>query len=553
MTKSKISADLILQNGKIITVDSSFSIAEAVAIRRNEIVGVGVGSSMLELADETTRVINLEGRTVIPGLIDNHIHLSSAAINRHLGVEVASLESIEELLDAISAKIDETDPGAAIQTASGVYANQFKEKRTPDKKDLDSVAPNNPVIIKGGHNFIVNSRTLEIANITKDTPSPNGGLIEKDPSTGEPTGNLTDNAMELVRDLLPTPTRDEEFKALKFAQAKENSMGITSIREPMLTPAEMRLYQELWRRRELTVRVSMNLHLDYNKPSDALIQELGHWGVTTNFGNPMLKLDGIGEFFVDGGFEGALMSKPYAHIGDGEDPSDFYGLQIVSEDKLEAVVLAMNELGWRGSIHAVGDKGIDILLDAYEKADAFKEIAGQRWVLEHGHCCRPDQYGRIRNLSVLVTAQFHPYLFAETMIHYWGEERAARSVPLREWLDAGLLVGGGSDLVAGPANPFWMLYFWITRNTRRWGVLGPEQRISREEALRVMTTNNAYITFDENIKGSIEPGKLADLLILSDDLLDAPEDRIKDIRPLVTIVDGEVVYQSDDSTIRIID
>jgi len=154
---------------------------------------------------------------------------------------------------------------------------------------------------------------------------------------------------------------------------------------------------------------------------------------------------------------------------------------------------------------------------------------------------------------VLVTAQFHPYLFAETMIHYWGEERAARAVPLREWLDAGLLVGGGSDLVAGPANPFWMLHFWITRNTRQRGVLGPEQRISREEALRVMTTNNAYITFDENIKGSIEPGKLADLLILSDDLLDVPEDRIKDIRPLVTIVDGEVVYQSDDSTIRIID
>jgi hypothetical protein len=164
---------------------------------------------------------------------------------------------------------------------------------------------------------------------------------------------------------------------------------------------------------------------------------------------------------------------------------------------------------------------------------------------------RPDQYARIKNLGVAISTQFHPYMAAPTIIANWGKERAGRAVPVREWLDAGLQVGGGSDWSVVPANPFWMIYFFVTRDTRLWGVLGPEERISRQEALRLMTINNAYITFEEHQKGSIEAGKLADLIVLSDDILTVPERRILEIHPLLTFLGGVAVYRSEDSDILI--
>jgi predicted amidohydrolase YtcJ len=286
----------------------------------------------------------------------------------------------------------------------------------------------------------------------------------------------------------------------------------------------------------------MSYSLDPSAPADQLVEQLETWGVSTGFGDSMLRLDGIGEFGIDGGFEAGLMSEPYAHAPGNEDPEEYFGLQRIPGEKFEHVLEAMSRLGWRACIHIVGDRGLDVALDAYEKASRVKPIAPKRWVIEHAHYTRPDQFQRINDLGLVISTQFHPYMAAQNMVYYWGEERAAKTMRMRDWLDAGLTVGGGSDWTLLPADPFWIIYFWVTRDTRLGGTIGPDQRISREEALRVMTINNAYITFEENIKGSLEPGKLADLVVLSDDILTVPDSQIRDIAAQLTMVGGRIVH-----------
>lgn len=543
--------DLILHNGKIVTVDAEFSIKQAVAIAGDKILSVGDDSSVLELATPSTKIIDLKGKTVIPGLIDNHYHMLDKAVDQYLGVDVTLVSSIAEMLDVIKAKIAATPPHETVYTTSGWLPEQLKEHRPPTRYDLDSVSPTNPVVVQGGHTMYLNSMALKLAGINRETSFSAGGVIEKDPVTGEPTGLLVDNAMSLASKLIPNPTPQQKLQAIKVAQQKENSVGITSIREPGVSPADMRIYQELWRNNALTLRVSMNLDLRPELPTPILITQLSGWGVTTGFGDSMLRLDGIGEFGIDGGFEGALMSQPYEPSGRVRSEGPYFGLQLIPTQKFAEVILAMDSLGWRGCIHSVGDKATDIVLNAYEEANKAKSIRSGRWVLEHGLYMRPDQYDRIKNLGVVISTQFHPYMAAPTIIANWGKDRAERAVPVREWLGAGLRVGGGSDWSVVPANPFWMIYFFVTRDTRLWGVLGPEQRISRQEALRLMTINNAYITFEEHQKGSIEAGKLADFIVLSDDILTVPERRILQIRPLLTFLGGVAVYRSKDSDILI--
>lgn len=542
--RQAFAAQLILHNGKIITVDKEFSIRQAVAVAEGKILAVGDDPAILALSGPGTSVIDLDGKTVIPGLEDDHFHMLKVATDAYLGVNITLTSSVSEMLDGIRAKVKISAPGATVYTMSGWLPEQLKEKRPPSRAELDSVSPDNPVVVQGGHTEYLNSYALRVLGITRDTPSPPGGFIQKDPATGEPTGLLVDNAMSLSRKLFPVATEEQKREALRRGMKAENSVGITSIREPTLNPADMRLYQELWRASEITLRVSMNLNLDPEQSASAMIGQLHEWGVSTGFGDPLLRLDGIGEFGIDGGFQAALMTQDYPASSQVQTKEPFRGLQRIPTDKFDEVVEAMNRLNWRPCVHSVGDRATDILLDAYEKANAQSSISGKRWVIEHGHYTRPDQYARIKKLGIVISTQFHPYMAAQTMVENWGKERASRAMAIREWLDAGLKVGGGSDWTLLPANPFWMISFFVTRDTRLWGVLGAKERISRKEALQMMTINNAYLTFEENIKGSIEPGKLADFVVLSDDLLTAPEEEIKNITPLLTILGGRVVYSS---------
>lgn len=260
---AKISADLILRNGKIVTVNKAFDIESAIAIRGDQVLSVGSDDAMLALGGPGTRIVDLKGHTVIPGLIDDHHHFLSKSIDAYLGVDIALSKSIEEVKQKIKDKIAKTPPGQLVYTSSGWLPAQFKENRPPIAADLDPISPNNPVVVQGGHSVYLNSYAMKEAGITKDTPSPEGGSIEKDPKTGEPTGRLMENATRLAnRWPRGIATAQQKLDALKEGQRKMNAAGITGLREPGISAKDMRVFQELHDSGEMSIRVSMSYSLD---------------------------------------------------------------------------------------------------------------------------------------------------------------------------------------------------------------------------------------------------------------------------------------------------
>jgi predicted amidohydrolase YtcJ len=277
----------------------------------------------------------------------------------------------------------------------------------------------------------------------------------------------------------------------------------------------------------LTMRV--NALLTYGEMGDSKPDEGDEW----------LRVAGV-KLSVDGGFEGGWMREPYEEpYGEG---GTFRGLQTMPADTFASIVRALNRDGWRVATHAVGDAAIDQVLAAYEAADADRPIAGRRWSIEHAFIARADHFPRMKKLGLAVSAQDHLYLAGPSLVKYWGNERAARTTPMRAFIDAGLPVSIGTDSPVVPYPPLWAIYHFVTRNTISGGVLGPDQRITREEAVRASTLGNAWLTFEERIKGSIEPGKLADLVVLSDDIMTCPEKRIEQMDVLMTMVAGRIVF-----------
>lgn len=296
----------------------------------------------------------------------------------------------------------------------------------------------------------------------------------------------------------------------------------------------MRAYFELWRDHALTLRTSVGLEVNAGE-EERLERMLGAWGLGPGFGDEWLRLDGIAEYNP-----GELLRQPYIDRGGGKDVGE---LRLPAE-RFKAAILTINRLGWRPAIHITGDRTLDVVLDAYEAADRERSIRDRRWIVEHIPLVHPDQMQRMKRLGVVVSAQFQTYAGADEMLTRLGPERTERAVPMRELLDQGLVVSGGSDWPGAPNNPFVNIYYYVTRQTRDAGTVGLRQRISRLEALRVMTLNNAYLTFEEKTKGSIEAGKLADFVVLSDDLLTVPEERILAIKPLATYVGARQVYST---------
>jgi len=263
------------------------------------------------------------------------------------------------------------------------------------------------------------------------------------------------------------------------------------------------------------------------------------WNVRPDEGDEWLRIGGM-KTLVDGGFEGGHMREPYAEpYGQG---GKFKGIEVVPPDKYMPVVLELNRLGWRVATHAVGDAAVDEVLDAYEAADRERSIRGRRWTIEHFFIARPDHFPRVRALDLAISAQDHLYLAAPSVAKYWGRGRAERVTPMRTFLDQRFLVAGGTDSPVIPYNPFWAMYHFVTRDTISDGIYGAAERITREEALRVYTINNARLTFEESLKGSIERGKLADLVVLSGDYLTVPEAALQSLKALATMVGGKFVY-----------
>ena len=536
--------DLVLYNGKIVTVDERFSIAQAVAIKDGRFVAVGNDRTIRDLAGTATRLIDLRGRTVLPGLMDGHLHNAGGGP----GVDLARVRSMSELLSAVEARVKASRPGELILSNGDWHEAQLKEKRLPHRRDLDKVAPNNPVVlVRGGHEYILNAAALKQWNIGPSTASPAGGEIGRD-TDGGLNGELVDNARQLVK--LP-PAPPVTAQTILDQMHDLNAVGLTSIRIPGSfvfgsdQVAVWKLFSELKAKGQLNVRVNYLMRVaDFSSP-ERVQEQIKRWGVQPDQGDEWLRIGGA-KISVDGGFEGGRMSvayaEPYGKNG------QFKGIQTVPTPNYIAAVRELNRSGWRVATHAVGDAAVDQVLEGYEAANRDRSIANRRWTIEHFFVARPDQFPRAKAMNLVISAQDHLYLAAPSLREYWGKERAEQVTPVRTFLDQGFLVAGGTDASVIPYNPFWAMYHFITRDTISDGVYGANQKISREEALRLYTINNAKLTFEERQKGSIERGKLADLVVISADYLTVPEKQIESIKPLATMVGGRMVYSDPNAT-----
>lgn len=528
-------ADLVLVDGEILTMGAPGTV-EALAVSDGRVRAVGTSEEIRGLAGPDTRVVELNGRTVIPGLTDNHYH----GIGGGPGVDLTGARSLRDVADAIAAFALETAPGELIVTNRDWHEGQLAEHRLPYRDDLDGAAPGQPVVVvRGGHEYVLNSPALARWDIDESTPEVPGGRIGRYPD-GRLNGELVDRAKDLVT--LPAaapPDPAAVLDAMAEEYAALNSRGLTSIRYPGGPPEQYRAIERLRDQGRLTLRVNYVLRAPRGANAQPLADALATWPEMGE-GDDWLRVGGV-KLGVDGGFEGGLMREPYEEPwGEG---GTFRGLQTVPTERYIETVRELHRRGWRVATHAVGDAAIDLVLEGYEAANADAPIDGLRWVIEHGFLPRDDHFPRMRALGLSVTAQNHLYVAAPSLVKYWGAERAAWTTPVRAYLDAGIRVSLGTDSPVVPWDPWWMLHHFTTRGTISAGVLDPSQSITREEALEAVTRSYAHLTFEEEEKGTLEVGMAADLVVTSDHVLECEDPCLESMQVDLTVVGGRIVYE----------
>lgn len=536
-------ADTVLTGGRIVTVDAEFSVCSAVAIRDGRILATGTDATVLEWAGPDTRHVDLDGKCVLPGLIDTHIHLDLLGADAW-AVQFGGAKTVDEALQRVADQAARTPPGDWIRGAYWHPVSQLQEGRYLTRDELDRVAPDHPVCLPIGHFAMANSLGLELAGITDDTPDPDGGAIHRDAS-GRATGLLEEAAETMILSAVPHWTEAEQQAQLRDAMAICNRVGLTSIVSAAVSPETFRAHQELCRRNEQTLRVSAMFAPTGSLNPSISVEEweafFSRIGAMSDFGNEWLTYSGA-KLQIDGGMTlgTALMRDGYPH-----DP-DFHGITVIEPDRFKAMVAVANRYGWRVGVHAVGDAAIDLVLDAYEEASAERSIEGRRFVVIHGSLICPDQMDRAAKMEVRVDAQ-STFLWgkAGAVANYLGKEVADRAFPMRSMIDRmGLdLLGQGTDNPINDLDPFINISVMVTRKDRSGTVYGAAEAITREEALRLYTSAAARYAFWEEDLGSIEPGKRADLTIISDDILSVPDDELKNVRAVETIVAGRIVWR----------
>lgn len=535
-------ADTVYLNGKIVTVDQRFSIAQAVAVKDGKFIDVGSSDAMRQHVTATTRVVDLQGRTVIPGMMDSHSHMIGAG-TAETTAQVISATSVADTQRIIAEFIRRKNvaPGNWVLSGRWHPPSQLAEHRYLTRQELDIAAPANPLFVQTvGHFAMANTKALELAGITRATKDPVGGKIYRD-ANGDATGLLEETAIELVERKIPRPTREQLITQLVAAQHVYNASGITSAIDAALTEEEIDAYFAVAERKQSTVRTGVMWKPIALTAAD-FEKQLNAARFKDDTGNDWVRTAGI-KIVSDGGMtlKSAYIRKAYA-----DDPHNHGTLALDPAAYKQSVILA-NRHGWRVGTHAVGDAAVDLVLDAYAGADKDKSIKDRRLVVIHGSLMTREQMQRAKALGVRVDAQnIFMWDKAATVEKYMGTELANRAVPTR-WLVDTLGIEGtaaGTDNQVNILNPFVGLYVMVTRKDPRGKVYGADQALSREEALRLYTNAGPYYTFEEKRKGSIEPGKFADMVVLSADYTTVPEAEIKDIKPLQTIVNDKVVYQA---------
>jgi predicted amidohydrolase YtcJ len=531
-------ADLVAVNGKVFTARDGGGLAQGFAVRGDKFVAVGSSEAMRAHVGPGTKVIDLAGRFVTPGLADGHFHNEGGGP----GIDLSATRSLKELLAVITTAAKAAKPDDIIVSNADWHEAQLAEKRLPVATELDTAAPANPVVlVRGGHDYILNTAALRKWNITRATPVPAGGAISRG-ADGEPNGEIVDSAKALVT--LPAPAPVTVADVLT-TQRIVNAYGITSVRIPGAYKGEffqsLSAILEARKTGQLSLRYVIYLPGFATREPERIRAMIARSPLKQDEGDEWVRMGGV-KLLVDGGFEGGHMSQPF--IGELGKGGTFYGLTLVPPADFNAVVKTVNDLGWRTATHAVGDAAIDEVLDAYEAANATRPIAGQRWTIEHAFVSRPEQLARMKKLGLILSVQDHLYLAAPTLKGYLGMARASQITPVKTYLDAGFLVVGGTDSPVVPFNPFFEFYHFLTRDTISDGVYGANEAVaSREDLLRMITINYARMIGEETIKGSIEPGKLADFAVLSDDLLTVPAAKIPGMKAMLTYVGGREAYR----------
>ena len=537
-------ADLALINGKIITVDENFSIVEAVSIKNGRIQHVGSTEEVKALTGPETKVVDLKGKTLMPGLYDSHIHVTgTGSALMMINCRTPPMYSIEDMKKAVAEKVKESKSGEWI-LGRGWDQAKLAEHRNPSRYDLDEVSPDNPVVLTRtcGHLLVANSLALEIGGISKDTPDPVGGKIVRD-ENGEPTGMLEEApAMNLVREHIPPDGIPKYMEQIKTAYQAFNEAGITSVIDPGTTEDQMIAYQLLREQGDVTVRTNFMLRaIDGNEPIEKSVERIERFPMVTGFGDELLRFQGL-KVLIDGGIGGrtALLRNHYEG-----DPDD-YGLLTVPVENLQKLVDAANKRGMLCGIHCAGGKAMDIVLEAYKNTNNIKPIKGRRFYLIHAYQPSEENFQDCRDMGIAVASQpSFLYYLGDSYHENVGDDRSKWLKPHRAWIDEGIMVASGTDSPVTPYYPFVSLWTSIARRTELKDTqMGTKQKISREEAIKLYTMNGAYLTFEEDIKGSLEPGKLADMIVIDRDILTCPEDDIKDIKVLTTYLGGEVVFEA---------
>jgi predicted amidohydrolase YtcJ len=560
--------DLIINNGKIVTVDRDFSIAQAVAVKNGKIIAVGKNDAIKSLSGKNTKIIDLRGKMILPGINDTHCHISDWALTRPpymLEIRFPTVKSIADIVKMVADKVKKMKPGEWI-IGEGWDEGYLDEcladsNRKPSKEDLDKVAPNNPVVLTeySGHRSWVNSKTLEKAGITHDTPNPVGGEISKDPESGEPTGLLYEKASMALRAMIPPWTVQQRKEALLGAMAELNSIGITSFTDAGVDRDKWACYNdtlnEYFNDGKWTCRVNMLLMLaGFGKSNlDGMKEALKHVGCRYNFGNEWLKVNGA-KIVADGipPLKTAWMWEPYL---DGT-----YGGLTVDGDSAEGQEQNLREMirlchqnRLQVGIHSCGERTIDVCTDQYMKCIEEDPWDARHYTI-HSDFSRPEtikkigEFGKRTGYELGLNVQSPiKWTISDIMETVVGPERSAYHWPLRTMFDNGIRVANSSD--APVIYPDWKqgVQNAVLRESKATGkASGPEQRVTLPEAIASYTINGAWLDHMENLKGSIEAGKLADFCVLDKDIFSIDPHEIKDIRTLMTIVGGKIVYDADE-------
>ena len=552
-----VEADLILHHGKIVTVDKRFSLQQAIAIRDGSILQVGKDNAVLKLKGPRTELVDLKGRMVLPGLMDSHTHPTGASMTE-FDHSIPDMESIQDVLDYIAARAKIVKPGEWI-VLQQVFITRLREQRYPTRSELDKAAPENPVTFRTGPDASLNSLALELSGIDRDFKVSDGGagFVEKDPTTGEPTGILRNCSRFVpVKSSARSATDTEKRQRLAELFRDYNSVGLTTICDRDANPSALELYRDLRSRGELTVRVAVSQDVsslgDLEKvqehirkiAADPLFQEKDNW----------LRIIGI-KTFLDGGMltGSAYMRQPWgvSDIYAIKDPN-YRGVQFIPKDRLRIMARTAAENGLQFTAHSVGDGAVHALLEVYDELSRELPLRATRPCITHANFQSREAVQTAARLGVTMDIQpVWLYLDTRTLAKQFGYERLRYFQPLRSLFKAGVVVGGGSDHMQkigslraiNSYNPFLAMQTAVTRQARWYdGKLHPEEALSREQMIRFYTSNNAHLLFCENERGSLEPGKLADLVVLDTDLLKCPEEKIASARVLRTYVGGKLLF-----------